>query len=72
MLLNIYFDFKLLIFVYLFVLYCNRKDICNGNMLLLCFFLLNLTDFTLTQILFTAAEISNPCQNLTQTASTVG
>ena len=29
-------------------------------------FLLNLTDFT--KILFTAAEISNPCQNLTQTA----
>ena len=69
MLLNIYCDFKLLIFVYLFVLYGNRKDICNWNMLLLCF-LLNLTDFT--QILFTAAEISNPCQNLTQTASLVG
>ena len=33
-------------------------------------FLLNLIDFT--QILFMAAEISNPCQNLTQTASSVG
>ena len=33
-------------------------------------FLLNLIDFT--QILFMAAEISNPCQNLTQSDSSVG